>query len=443
MAIDNLHRHILHYAAAAIQICLPIIMDVLPSVTSDEATAGEASKPQAKKWSEQETEDLVDFLCKNRSETNSPGNFKPTIWTAAKKYLDSKHPDSPRTIAAIKSKFTTFKDMYRVVEDYYGRSGMGAMPIQSGIWAQTDAERQIYDEFEKNLGRERKKYCRQLLNTPFRQYEKLQMIMEKSIAKGRFAHKGTAHAPSNPSTVDDVDDDTAGHAVPNSSSSTMISPAIQEHTLVNNSASMDLDDPVLPSMSSGLPPPGGLSSLSVPSASATTQSSFTPASVSSPPSASVSSPPPASASVPSVKSTPSVKSAKSKTSEKRKRASEDDPTPDQPLSKQPSNASKPRSTAGLAKTNTSLSALIGATGTINNLNTTMQQSLFQSDARRIELAMELIKDVNYIDDNDKGALSFYYSNNPNAAGSLVTMSDTQRENTLRYALQMIQRQAPF
>jgi hypothetical protein len=32
------------------------------------------------------------------------------------------------------------------------------------------------------------------------------------------------------------------------------------------------------------------------------------------------------------------------------------------------------------KTNTSISALIGATGAINNLNMTMQQSLFQSDA---------------------------------------------------------------
>jgi hypothetical protein len=71
----------------------------------------------------------------------------------------------------------------------------------------------------------------------------------------------------------------------------------------------------------------------------------------------------------------------------------------------------------------------------------MQQSLFQSDARRIELAMELIKEADYIDDNDKGALSFYYSNNPNGAGSLITMSDTQRESTLCYALQMIQRQA--
>jgi len=39
----------------------------------------------------------------------------------------------------------------------------------------------------------------------------------------------------------------------------------------------------------------------------------------------------------------------------------------------------------------------------------MQQSLSQSDARRIEQAMELIKDVEYIDDNEKGALSFYYS----------------------------------
>lgn len=288
-----------------------------------------------------------------------------------------------------------------------------------------------------------KKYCRQLLNTPFPQYQKLQMIMEKSIAKGRFAHKGTAQAPSNPSIVDDIDYDTAGHAVPTSSSSTMISPAIQEHSehtlVVNNSTSMDLDDPVLPSTLSGLPPLRGLSSLSVPSASTTTS-----ALVSSLLSASVSSIPPTSASVPSVKSASSVKSAKSKTSEKRKRASEDDPTPDQPLSKQLPNASKSRSTAsGSTKTNTSLSALIGATGAINNLNTTMQQSLFQSDARRIELAMELIKDVNYIDDNDKGALSFYYSNNPNAAGSLVAMSDTQRENTLRYALQMIQRQAPF
>jgi hypothetical protein len=78
---------------------------------------------------------------------------------------------------------------------------------------------------------------------------------------------------------------------------------------------------------------------------------------------------------------------------------------------------------------------------MNNLNTTMQQSLSQSDARRIESAMELIKNADYIDDDDKGPLSFYYSNNANAAGSLVAMSDIQRQNTLRYALQTIQRPA--
>jgi hypothetical protein len=125
----------------------------------------------------------------------------------------------------------------------------------------------------------------------------------------------------------------------------------------------------------------------------------------------------------------------SKSSGKRKRASGDNHMPDQPLSK---TASKPRSSATTStKTNTSISALIGATGAINNLNTTMQQSLFQSDAWQIELAMELIKNTDHIDDNNKGALSFYYSNNPNAAGSLIAMSDVQRENTLRYALQMI------
>jgi len=44
--------------------------------------------------------------------------------------------------------------MYRVVEDYYGRSGMGAMPAGSGIWAQMSAELQHYEDFEKNLGKE-------------------------------------------------------------------------------------------------------------------------------------------------------------------------------------------------------------------------------------------------------------------------------------------------
>jgi hypothetical protein len=109
--------------------------------------------------------------------------------------------------------------------------------------------------------------------------------------------------------------------------------------------------------------------------------------------------------------------------------------PNQPPSK---TAPKPQSRATTStKTNMSISALVGATGAINNLNTTMQQSLFQSDARRIELAMELIKNADNIDDNERGALSFYYSNNPNAAGSLIAMSDVQRKNTLRYALQMI------
>jgi len=45
--------------------------------------------------------------------------------------------------------------MYRVVEDFYGRSGMGAMPAGSGIWAQTSAERQHYEDLRKHLGKER------------------------------------------------------------------------------------------------------------------------------------------------------------------------------------------------------------------------------------------------------------------------------------------------
>ena len=57
-----------------------------------------------------------------------------------------------QSMAAIKSKFTVvhetillhpflqftvfsqYKDMYRVVEDYHGRPGMGTMPVESGIW---------------------------------------------------------------------------------------------------------------------------------------------------------------------------------------------------------------------------------------------------------------------------------------------------------------------
>ena len=68
---------------------------------------------------------------------------------------------------------------------------------------------------------------------------------------------------------------------------------------------------------------------------------------------------------------------------------------------------------------------------------TMQQSLFQFDAQQIEVAMELIKEAEYFDDDEKGILSFYYSNNPNAASSLVAMSDVQRRSTLHYALQQI------
>jgi hypothetical protein len=108
MPIDDfdLHRHILHYAASALQICLPIVMDLLPSVANDTTTL-DASKTQAKKWSNKEATDLIDFIYEHRSEASSPGNFKPSFWTTAKGHLDSKHPGSPRTVAAIKSKFTT------------------------------------------------------------------------------------------------------------------------------------------------------------------------------------------------------------------------------------------------------------------------------------------------------------------------------------------------
>jgi len=255
----------------------------------------------------------------------------------------------------------------------------------------------------------------------------MQAIMEKSVAKGQFAHKGTVRAPPDPSIDGDDekgDDSAIGHAVA-LSLATMISPAPQVH---DGSTPMDLDDPaVLSTSSHPLSPPDQLLQTASPSLPILSVSTMTTSTL---PAASASSNPPASASA------PSVRSAKSKSSQKRKRASEDGHIPDQPTSK---SASKARSTSGTTstKTNTSISALVGATGAINNLNTTMQQSLSQSDARRIEQAMELIKDVEYIDDNEKGALSFYYSNNPNAAGSLVAMSDMQRKNTLRYALQMI------
>ena len=64
----------------------------------------------------------------------------------------------------------------------------------------------------------------------------------------------------------------------------------------------------------------------------------------------------------------------------------------------------------------------------------MQQSLSQLDASWIELAMELMKNADYIDDNDKGHLLFYYSNNVNAGGTLVAMSNIQWQNTLHYVL---------
>ena len=101
MLIDNIHQHILHYTAAAIQICLPILMDVLPSVNADDATASEAVKTQAKKWLDQEIEDFIDFLYNCCSEASSPGNFKPVVWMAAKLHLDTKHPHPVGTIAAI------------------------------------------------------------------------------------------------------------------------------------------------------------------------------------------------------------------------------------------------------------------------------------------------------------------------------------------------------
>jgi hypothetical protein len=111
MPIDNLHQHILHYTAAAVRICLPILMDVLPSVNADDAMTSEAVKTQAKKWSDQEIEDLVDFLYNRHSEASSPGNFKPVVWMAAKLHLDTKHPHSLRTIAAVKAKFTMVHDI--------------------------------------------------------------------------------------------------------------------------------------------------------------------------------------------------------------------------------------------------------------------------------------------------------------------------------------------
>ena len=91
MPIDNfdLHRHILHYTASALQICLPIVMDLLPSVANDTQAT-----------------DLIDFIYEHHCEASSPGNFKPSFWMTAKRHLDSKHPGSPRTVAAIKSKFT-------------------------------------------------------------------------------------------------------------------------------------------------------------------------------------------------------------------------------------------------------------------------------------------------------------------------------------------------
>ena len=94
MLINNLHQHILCFAAATVQISLPIIMDVLLSITADDMATSEAVKPQGKKWSDQEAGDLIDFLCKCHSEATSPGNFKTAAWTAAKLHLDGKHPNS-------------------------------------------------------------------------------------------------------------------------------------------------------------------------------------------------------------------------------------------------------------------------------------------------------------------------------------------------------------
>jgi hypothetical protein len=86
------------------------------------------------------------------------------------------------------------------------------------------------------------------------------------------------------------------------------------------------------------------------------------------------------------------------------------------------------------------SAIVGMTGAMNNLSTTLQQSVMQSGVSITQQATHLINEAADLTDEEKAELCFYFCNQPAQASSLPAMSKEVRQATFRLTLQRIKQQ---
>ena len=81
------------------------------------------------------------------------------------------------------------------------------------------------------------------------------------------------------------------------------------------------------------------------------------------------------------------------------------------------------------------SAIVGMTGAMNNLSTTLQQSVMQSGVSITQQATHLVNEANDLTAEEKAELCFYFCNQSAQASSLPAMSKEVRQATFRLILQ--------
>ena len=83
------------------------------------------------------------------------------------------------------------------------------------------------------------------------------------------------------------------------------------------------------------------------------------------------------------------------------------------------------------------SALVGMTGAINNLTTTIQQTAMQSDQAAFTHSVKIISGALYLSPIQKARFSKYYSSNPLEASALEQMDPEFLKTSLDLVLQSL------
>ena len=91
-----------------------------------------------------------------------------------------------------------------------------------------------------------------------------------------------------------------------------------------------------------------------------------------------------------------------------------------------------------AKVPATLSAFVGMTGAVGGLMMSLNQSLSQSDIVIVQWATTLVAKASFLQDDDKGLLVNYYSQNPTAVAGILSLDESTLQISLLSCIKLIQ-----